>query len=89
MLALPSVMAMSDDVKKIYAAEAAALGVYVALTEHPTAVKPLIPFSIHGKIDPFNVALFLLQTSLPPFGKIEKREPSTSFLRFLRQLRFY
>ncbi|QIP15966.1 hypothetical protein G8759_26690 [Spirosoma aureum] len=26
---------------------------YVALTDHPTAVKPLIPFSVHGKIDPF------------------------------------
>lgn len=46
--------------------------VYVALTDHPTAIKPLIPFTTHGKIDPFNVGQFALQSMLKPFRKDKK-----------------
>jgi len=33
------------------------------------AVKRLIPFTTHGKIDPFNVAQFALQSFWKPFRK--------------------
>ncbi len=66
---LPSLLGFNQTVKKIYGAEALALLVYVALTDQPVAVKPLIPFPVHGKIDPFNVAQFALQTGLKAFRK--------------------
>lgn len=69
LLTLPSLLDFSHNVKKIYTAEALALLVYVALTDQPAAVKPLIPFPVHGKIDPFNVGQFALQTFLKPFRK--------------------
>lgn len=69
---LPSVLGFNQDVKKIYTAEALALLVYVALTDHPVAVKPLIPFPTHGQIDPFNVAQFALQSGLKAFRRDKK-----------------
>ena len=69
---LPSLLGFNQTVKKIYGAEALALLVYVALTDQPVAVKPLIPFPVHGKIDPFNVAQFALQTGLKAFRKEQK-----------------
>ena len=44
----------------------------MALTDQPAAVKPLIPFTTHGKIGPFNVGQFALQTALKPFRKDKK-----------------
>ncbi len=69
LLTFPTVLNFSPDVKKIYTAEALALLVYVSLTDQPAAVKPLIPFPRHGKIDPFNVGQFALQTFTKPFRK--------------------
>ncbi len=69
---LPSLLGLNQTAKKIYGAEALALLVYVALTDQPVAVKPLIPFPTHGKIDPFNVAQFALQTGLPAFRNQQK-----------------
>lgn len=69
LLTLPSVLGFNHTVKKIYTAEALVLLVYVALTDQPLTVKPLIPFPIHGKIDPFNIAQFALQTALKAFRK--------------------
>ncbi|MVM36256.1 hypothetical protein GO755_39975 [Spirosoma sp. HMF4905] len=67
LLTVPSLLGFSDSVKKLYTAEALALFVYIALTDQPVAVKPLIPFPVHGKIDPFNIGQFALQTFLKPF----------------------
>ena len=72
LLTLPSLFCFNKKVKKLYMQEALLLLVYVALTDHPTAVKPLIPFTTHGKIDPFNVAQFALQSLLKPFRKDKK-----------------
>ncbi len=69
---IPSVLGLNKKAKRIYAAEALALLVYVALTDTPVAVKPLIPFPVHGKIDPFNVGQFALQSFLKPFKKDKK-----------------
>ena len=66
---LPTVFGFSKKVRGLYAAEATALLVYVALTDQPLALKPLIPFPTHGKIDPFNVANFALHSVLKPFRK--------------------
>lgn len=74
LLTLPTVFGFSKKVKRLYAAEAAALLVYVALTDHPTAVKSLIPFRIHGKIDPFNVANFALHSLLKPFRQDDRAQ---------------
>jgi hypothetical protein len=69
LLTLPTVLGFSQDVKKIYTAEGLALLVYISLTDQPAAIKPLIPFETHGKIDPFNIGQFALQTFLKPFQK--------------------
>ena len=69
LFAMPSLLGFNKKVKEIYAAEALALLVYVALTDTPVAIKPLIPFPIHGKIDPFNVGQFALQSFFKPFEK--------------------
>ena len=74
LLLLPALFGFSKKVKTIYTAEALALLVYVALSDHPAAVKPVIPFTTHGKIDPFNVAQFALQTGLKPFRKDKKAQ---------------
>lgn len=72
LLTVPSIFRFSKKVKKIYAIEALALLGYIAFTDHPTAVKPLIPFKTHGKIDPFNVGQFAFQTFTKPFAKDKK-----------------
>ena len=69
---LPSLLGFNKTVKKIYTAEALTLLAYITLTDQPIAVKPLIPFPIHGKIDPFNVAQFALQTGLNAFQRDKK-----------------
>lgn len=69
LLTLPSLLGFNSQVKKIYTAEAIALLTYVTLTDQPAAIKPVIPFPVHGKIDPFNVGQFALQTFLKPFRK--------------------
>ncbi|WP_420460847.1 hypothetical protein [Neolewinella sp.] len=74
LLVLPSLFGFSRKVRKVYAAEGVVLLTYVGLTEHPAAVRPLIPFWLHGKIDPYNIGQFTLQTFLPPFredGKVQ------------------
>jgi hypothetical protein len=46
---------------------------YAALTRQPLAIKGLIPFKTHGRIDPFNVAQFALQIFSNHFIKQNKR----------------
>lgn len=72
LLVLPSIFGFSKKVKTLYAAEAVILLTYVALSDHPAAVKPVIPFTTHGKIDPYNVTQFALQSFLNPFRKSKK-----------------
>ncbi|WP_345949235.1 hypothetical protein ABDD95_20525 [Mucilaginibacter sp. PAMB04274] len=72
LLTLPTVLGLNKKVKSLYAAEALTLLVYVALSDHPAAVKPVIPFTTHGKIDPFNIAQFALQSFWKPFRKDKK-----------------
>ena len=72
LLTIPSILNFEKSIKKLYAAEALMLLTYVALTDQPAAIKPLIPFPIHGKIDPFNVGQFALQTFWKPFRKDKK-----------------
>ena len=72
LLTVPSLFHFNKKVKKLYSAEALMLLTYVALTDHPTAIKPLIPFTLHGKIDPFNIGQFALQSFMKPFRKDKK-----------------
>ncbi|RYY06156.1 MAG: hypothetical protein EOP43_07105 [Sphingobacteriaceae bacterium] len=72
LLVLPTILKFNKEVKTIYTAEGLALLIYVALTDQPAALKPLIPFPVHGKIDPFNVGQFALQTFLKSFRKDKK-----------------
>jgi hypothetical protein len=72
LLVLPTVFKLNKKVKTIYAVEGVMLLGYLALTETPVAVKPVIPFTTHGKIDSFNIAQFALQTGLKPFRKEKK-----------------
>jgi hypothetical protein len=72
LLALPSLLKMNRNAKLIYAAEAAILLPYIALTKQPIAIKGLIPFRTHGKINPFNIAQFAAQSLLPVFRKNRK-----------------
>ena len=72
LLTVPGLLGFNKKAKTIYTSEALALLVYVGLTDSPVAIKPLIPFPVHGKIDPFNVAQFALQSFLKPFRKDKK-----------------
>ncbi|MEJ2880955.1 hypothetical protein [Pedobacter sp. GR22-6] len=72
LLILPSLLKMNKKVKLTYATEAALLLPYIALSRQPVAVKKLIPFTTHGKIDPFNIAQFALQSLAPAFRKNRK-----------------
>ncbi|WP_129715263.1 hypothetical protein [Pedobacter sp. SYP-B3415] len=72
MLVLPSFLKMNKIVRKIYAAEAAVLLPYVALTSQPAAVKSIIPFRVHGRVDRFNLAHFAIQNLFPPFRRHRK-----------------
>jgi hypothetical protein len=72
LLVIPAVSGFSKKVRTLYAAEALVLLGYIAVTDHPAAVKPLIPFKVHGKVDRFNIAQFALQTLLPMFLKDRK-----------------
>lgn len=74
LLTVPSILRFKKSIKRLYAAEALLLLGYVALTDQPAAVKPLIPFPVHGKIDPFNVGQFALQTFWKPFRKDKKAQ---------------
>lgn len=69
LLTVPSLFGFNKKVKKLYVTEALMLLGYIALTDTPVAVKPLIPFTIHGKIDPFNVSQFALQSFMKRFRK--------------------
>lgn len=72
MLVLPSVLGLSKKVKTWYLAEGLVLLGYAALTDQPVGLKPLIPFRVHAKIDPMNVAGFALQTMARPFREDKK-----------------
>ena len=72
LLILPTVLGLSKAVKQLYTAQALTLLGYVAISEHPLAVKPMIPFRVHGMIDPFNVATFALQSLLSRFREDNK-----------------
>jgi len=72
LLTLPTLLGLNKKVKTLYAAEALTLLGYVALSDHPAAIKPLIPFTTHGKIDPFNIAQFGLQSFWKPFRRDKK-----------------
>lgn len=72
LLTFPSLLHFNKKVKKLYTVEALILLVYVALTDQPIAVKHLIPFPTHGKIDPFNVSQFALQSFMKSFRKDKK-----------------
>lgn len=72
LLILPSLLDLNKKAKRIYAAEALVLLSYVALTKQPVAVNGLIPFETHGRIDPFNVGQFALQSFFRLFHKARK-----------------
>ncbi|WP_345949309.1 STAS/SEC14 domain-containing protein [Mucilaginibacter sp. PAMB04274] len=72
LLLLPALFKLNRKARLIYAVEAAVLLPYVAITRHPVAVKGIIPFRTHGKIDPFNIAHFGLQSLAGPFRKHRK-----------------
>ena len=72
LLTMPSLLRMNKAAKRVYAAEALSLLPYVALTKQPLSANGLIPFETHGKIDPFNVGQFALQTFFKPFRKTKK-----------------
>ncbi|RZK68763.1 MAG: hypothetical protein EOO85_23640 [Pedobacter sp.] len=72
LLTLPSILGLKNKVRNFYAFEALTLFTYIGATDHPTAIKPIIPFSTHGKIDPFNIAQFALQSFWKPIRRSKK-----------------
>ena len=72
LILLPSLLKLNRKARLIYGTEAAILLPYIALTRQPLAVKGIIPFRTHGKIDPFNIAQFALQSLVGPIRKHRK-----------------
>ncbi|GAA4327346.1 hypothetical protein GCM10023149_30700 [Mucilaginibacter gynuensis] len=62
LLVVPSLLKFHKKARRLYIAEAAVLLPYVALTKQPLSLKGIIPMETHGRIDPFNIAQFALQT---------------------------
>ena len=66
LLTVPHMLGLKDKTARMYQTMGAGLGVYNALTDHGAAVKPLIPFQTHYKIDYGNLfgiaSLALLKT---------------------------
>ncbi|MGY3212395.1 hypothetical protein [Mucilaginibacter sp. HD30] len=69
LVVLPPLLKLNSKTRIIYAVEAALLIPYVALSKHPLAVKGLIPFKTHGRIDCVNVTQFAIQSMLPSIRK--------------------
>lgn len=69
LLVLPRILKLNSDVQKVYAVEALGLLAYIGITAQPAAIKPLIPFWLHSKIDSFNLAHFATQTFTKPFRR--------------------
>lgn len=76
LILVPALFKMNKNARILYAAEAAVLLPYIALTNQPVAVKRLIPLAVHRKIDPFNIAQFALQSF---FGAIRKGKKELLF----------
>lgn len=74
LLLFPRLFGFKKKVVNLYTVEALILLGYIAFTDHPTAIKPVIPFPVHGKIDPFNVAQFASQTFFTSFRRDKKAQ---------------
>lgn len=72
LLVLPPLLKLKKTNRIMFAAEAAVLLPYIALTRNPLAIKGIIPFKTHGKIDCVNVAQFAAQSLLPTVKKDKK-----------------
>jgi hypothetical protein len=71
-LVIPSVLKLNKTAKKIYTAEGLILLPYVALTGQPVALEGIIPWEVHQKIDPFNIAQFAYNPLQNLFAGIKK-----------------
>lgn len=69
LLFLPTLFGFNKKVKNIYKAEALTLLLYVALSDHPAAVKPIISFRTHGKIDPLMCRVLHYKPFIKPSEK--------------------
>lgn len=76
LFAVPALLGMKKKQKLIFAGLGSVLLPYVAVTDQPLAVKPLIPFRTHGKIDVGNVAGIAL---LGMAGSIRKSKKARFF----------
>lgn len=72
LLLFPSILGMNKKARRLYATEALILLPYVAITEQPVALKSLIRFRTHGKIDLFNLSQVAFQSFLKPFKRDSK-----------------
>ena len=50
LLTLPSILGFNNKVRNFYAFEALTLLTYIGVTDHPNAIKPLIPFTTMAKL---------------------------------------
>jgi hypothetical protein len=62
LLSVPSVLKMNRRVKLLYALDAISVLSYSAFTKYPVAVKQVIPFRLHKKIDVAILATLLVET---------------------------
>ena len=69
LLAVPSLLKFHKKARRLYIAEAVLFFPYLDLTKQPVALKGIIPMETHGRIDPFNVAQFALQTFYKPIRR--------------------
>lgn len=69
LLVLPHVLKLHKKAKKLYAVNAANTLLYSAFTDYPVALKHIIPFSLHRKMDMENVKALALATLYRPLHR--------------------
>jgi hypothetical protein len=65
LLVMPHVLKLSKKAKRLYAADAFKTLLYSAFTDYPLALKRVIPFGLHRKMDKENVSALALATLYP------------------------
>jgi len=76
LLSVPSATKMNKKVRLLHACNAITILSYSAFTKYPVAVKKVIPFNFHKKIDVAILAALLMETS---YDKIRKDKHAVLF----------
>ena len=68
LLTVPSILKLHKRVRLLYVLNAISVASYTLFTKYPVAVKPVIPFYFHKRLDIDNLAALLVETLYKKVG---------------------